>query len=419
MNLTLLTDPYELTMAYGYWKLGMADQEAVFHHFYRTPPFEGEFAIACGLQSLIEAIEDFHYTDSDLAYLATLKDAEGNPLFEESFFDYLSELKITCDVDAIPEGRAVFPQEPLVRVKGPILQAQLLETVLLNLINFQTLIATKASRVRLAAGDDIVMEFGLRRAHGPNGGLLASRASYIGGCDAVSNVLAGKTYGIPVMGTNAHSWVMAFPSEMEAFEKWAEVMPGNCVLLIDTYNTEQGIENAIEIAKKHKVLAVRLDSGDLLSLSKMCREKLDQAGLHDVKIVASNNLDEKAIGELKMGGAPIDIWGIGTRLTTGYPRGALGGVYKLAAVRDEKWRYVSKTSDEPHKATLPGVLQVKRTPTGDHIYNAIDGTDVKGEDLLVPVFRGGTCVYQSPTIQESRAVALKERFSEHYSVEVS
>ena len=269
-NLSLLTDLYQLTMAYGYWKTGSAEHEAVFHLFYRQNPFGGKYAIACGLQDVIDFLEGFKFTNSDLDYLSSLKDAKGQALFEDDFLDYLLHLKFSCDIDAVEEGTIIFPHEPLLRVKGPLLQAQFIETFLLNSINFQTLIATKSARIIAAAKGDPVHEFGLRRAQGIDGGLSASRAAYIGGCAATSNVLAGKIYGIPVKGTHGHSWVMSFEDEEEAFEAYAKAMPDNCVFLVDTFDTIKGIKKAIKIAKKlrqngHSFLGIRLDSGDLLS----------------------------------------------------------------------------------------------------------------------------------------------------------
>jgi nicotinate phosphoribosyltransferase len=266
--LALLTDLYQLTMAYGYWKLGKSEQQVVFHLFFRRPPFNGGYAIAAGLAQALDYVEAFHFDPSDVAYLETLTGNDGAPLFEPEFLRYLADLRLTCNIEAMAEGTVAFGQEPLVRVRGPMLQCQLLETALLNLINFQTLIATKASRICAAARGEPVIEFGLRRAQGIDGGLSASRAAFIGGCTATSNVLAGKLYGIPVRGTHAHSWVMSFDSESEAFEGYAQVLPNNCVFLVDTYDTLAGVRRAIVVGKQlrdrgHKLVGIRLDSGDL------------------------------------------------------------------------------------------------------------------------------------------------------------
>jgi nicotinate phosphoribosyltransferase len=428
----LLTDLYEITMAYGYWKLGLAERRAVFHHFYREQPFGSGFAVAAGLGSLIEFLDDFGFTTADVDYLATLKNVAGEPLFEEGFLDYLRELQFACDIDAIVEGTFVFPQEPIVRVRGPLLQAQMLETIILNLINYQTLIATKAARLRIVCGDDEIMEFGLRRAQGKDGGMAASRAAYVGGCDGVSNVEAGRVYDIPVKGTMAHSWVMVFNDELGAFKKWAEVMPDNVVLLVDTYDSVQGVRNAVEVgqqlaARGKRLLGVRLDSGDLLGLSLETRRVLDAAGLTETRIVASNELDEYRIRELKAQGAPITCWGVGTRLVTGHDQLALGGVYKLGVVQTEtgEWSHRMKFAGVMEKSSEPGILQVRRfcdakgTPIGDVIYDTLlDGQSVneavgkdeqrcdfgsyQGEDLLLPIYRKGERVYQLPSLRMAR-----------------
>lgn len=432
----LQTDLYELTMAYGYWKLGMHEREAVFHLFYRKQPYEGGFAVCCGLDSVIRILDGFHFGSDDLTYLAGLKNAADQPLFEPAFLDYLGKLRLTYDIDAIPEGRFVFPHEPLIRTQGPLLHIQILETLLLQLMNFGTLIATKAARLRVAAPQDELVEFGLRRAQGLDGGLTGSRASYVGGCDSTSNVLAGKEFGIPVKGTHAHSWVMAFDSELESFEAYAQAMPDNCVLLVDTYDTLQGVKHAIQIGLALKqqgkqLLGIRLDSGDLLSLSQSARRMLDEAGLVDAKIVASNELDEWKILDLKRQGAPIVVWGVGTRLATGHPEGALGGVYKLGMIRrpDGSWVMKLKTAEEVEKMSEPGRLQVRRfydkggKPVGDVIYNSFEelGDKVeaeqagnrktftgKSEDLLVPIYRDGRRVYQPPPIEQTRGSTMKE-----------
>ena len=433
-SLFLLTDLYQLTMACGYWKCGKAEQEAAFHLTFRRNPFGGEFTVACGLAPALEFLRDFRLSESDREYLETLTGADGKPLFETSFLDNLAELELNCDIDAVPEGTVVFPQEPLIRVKGPLLQAQLLETVLLNFINFQSLIATKAARICMAAGRNRVLEFGLRRAQGINGGLSASRAAYVGGCHATSNVLAGKLYGIPVAGTHAHSWVMSFDSERESFQAYAQAMPNNSICLVDTYDTAAGIANAIRAGRwlreqGHEMIGVRLDSGDLASLSVEARRLLDEAGFPEAKIVASGDLDEHSIAELYDRGAPIAILGVGTKLATGYDDPALGGVYKLSALRDEEgnWQPKLKTSNDPVKSSNPGFLQTRRFAKDgnflcDVIYDELQppATDwtmldssrpgggrpvaakATSEDLLVPVLRAGKPVYQPPSIKESR-----------------
>ena len=433
----LLTDLYQLTMAYGYWKEGMRDKEAVFHLTFRQQPFGSGYTIACGLEDAIEYIQNFRFFPDDLQYLETLKDGEDKPLFERAFLDYLAELDIVCDVDALPEGTVVFPHEPLLRINGPLLQCQLVETTLLNIINFQTLIATKSARICLAAQGAPVLEFGLRRAHGPDGGLAASRAAYIGGCAATSNVLAGKVFGIPVKGTHAHSWVMTFSSEVAAFTAFAKAMPANSIFLVDTFDTQQGIRHAIEVAKElrkhsHQFSGIRLDSGDLAHLSITARRMLDEAGFPEAKIVASNDLDEHIISSLREQGARIDIWGVGTKLVTAFDQPALGGVFKLGAVRDPggKWEYKIKLSEQAVKVSNPGVLQVQRFERGDEYFadmmydeagssslslTIVDLADVtlrrkipkdaRGQDLLVPIFRAGKLVYQRPSIHEMRRTA--------------
>jgi nicotinate phosphoribosyltransferase len=432
-SLAMLTDLYQLTMAYGHWKLGL-QQESVFHLTFRDNPFKGGYSIACGLGYAIEYLENFRFDQSDLAYLGELTGADQKPLFERGFLDYLRDLRFSCDIDAIPEGTVVFPHEPLVRVTGSLFQCQLLETTLLNLINFQTLIATKAARVCHAARGDSVLEFGLRRAQGPDGALAASRASYVGGCAATSNVLAGKKFGIPVKGTHAHSWVMSFDSELESFEQYAEAMPNNCVFLVDTYNTIEGVKHAITVGRSlrergHDLLGIRLDSGDLAALSIEARELLDAAGFANTAILASNDLDEKIIQSLKEQGARIAVWGVGTRLSTAFDQPALGGVYKLAAVRrpGQPWQPRVKLSEQTIKVSIPGIQQTRRYRrdgefVGDIIY-AVDEPPMPDvamvdpmdhtrrdfipvgatfEDLLVPLFRDGRRVYDPPSLAESR-----------------
>ncbi len=406
----LFTDLYQLTMAYGYWKQGMAEREAVFHLNYRKWPFGGTFALAAGLQCAAEFLEQLQFSESDLDYLGELG-------FERPFRDFLRGFQFACDVEAVPEGRLVFPYEPLVRVRGPLWQAQILESPLLNLLNFQTLIATKARRVCLAAGGDPVVEFGMRRAQGPDGALSASRAAYIGGCVATSHVWPGKLWGIPVRGTHAHSWVMAFEHEVESFEVFADLMPNRCILLVDTYDSIEGTRRAIQVglrlrAKGYELAGIRLDSGDLLSLSVACRKLLDEAGFGKTQIMASNELDEGIIRELKAKGAPIAIWGVGTHLVTASGQSALDGVYKLSAIRGKTgaWEDRLKLSEQAAKVTHPGILQIRRTARGDVLYDELVGPPVeKGEDLLVPIFRRGKRVYDFPTLHQVRETALREK----------
>ena len=439
-SLALLTDLYQMTMSYGYWKQGLDKQEAVFHLFFRRPAFHGGFTVAAGLESVIDYLNRFQFDQSDLDYLATLTTSTGEQLFSNEFFDYLSNLKFTCDIDAVPEGTVVFPYQPLVRVKGPLIQCQILESPLLNLINFSSLIATKAARIATAAKGESVIEFGLRRAQGIDGALTASRSAYIGGCDSTSNILAGKLFGIPVKGTHSHSWVMVFEDELESFQKYAESMPDNCIFLVDTYDTIEGVKKAIQVGKwlkkkGKKLLGIRLDSGDLTYLSNKSRELLDAAGFQDALIVASNELDETVISELKRQGAQINVWGVGTHLVTGKDHPSLDGVYKLSAIRDlgGEWKYKLKLSEQMLKVSNPGILQVKRFYNArenladaiydiDHIpmedWTLIDPFDstlqkvlkpgVQSRDLLQPIFRDGKCVYELPTLEQIRDATKRE-----------
>jgi nicotinate phosphoribosyltransferase len=436
----LLTDLYQLTMAYGYWKNEMLEHQAVFHAYFRLPPFNGGYTVACGLGDAIDYLQHFKFQADDLEYLATLTGPDGHPLFEGEFLNYLAALKFACDVDAVVEGDVVFPHEPLLRVSGPLLQGQLLETALLNMLNFQTLIATKAARICLAAKGQRVIEFGLRRAHGPDGALAASRAAYIGGCVGTSNVLAGQVFGIPVLGTHSHSWVMAFPTELEAFRAYAETLPGNCILLVDTYESLEGVRHALEVGRWLRTIGkelsgIRLDSGDLSYLSIEARKILDEAGFNSTKILASNDLDEYVISSLNEQGALIDAWGVGTKLVTAFDQPALGGVYKLGAVfpKDGKWQGRIKLSEQAVKVSNPGSLQVRRFARaneyiGDMIYDELDSppksrvlidiADVTirrripetatHRDLLVPIFRKGNLVYDRPAIRAIRAYAQAE-----------
>ncbi len=444
-SLALLTDFYQITMAYGYWKSGIAEKESVFNLFFRKNPFNGGFAIHCGLEYVIDLLKGFTFTEEDVAYLGTITGNDGEPMFEEAFLDYLRNLTFSCDIDAIPEGKAVFPHEPIIRVRGPILQCQLIESPLLNIINFQTLIATKAARIYIAAKGEQVLEFGLRRAQGIDGALAASRAAYIGGCSSTSNVLAGKHFGIPVSGTHAHSWIMAFDDELTAFKAYAEAMPNNCVLLVDTYNTIEGIKHAIEVGKLlekkgRKLLGVRIDSGDLAYFSIQARKMLDQAGFTDTKIVASNDLDENIITSLRTQDARIDIWGIGTKLVTAYDQPALGAVYKMSALKNQKgkWDYKIKLSEQSIKVNNPGIQQVRRfyvqengqpsfmadmlydtqQSLDNNKYKIIDPMDqtrrkiikpdgLTYEELLVPIFKDGQVVYNAPDIHTIRQQTKK------------
>jgi len=433
-SLALLTDFYEITMAAAAWKSGIAGDEAAFTLSFRKNPFQGGFTIAAGLEPVIEYVARHRFDDSDLAYLAEQEDGRGAPLFEQGFLDHLAGLRLDIDLDAVPEGTAVFPWEPVLRVKGPIIPCMLLETPLLTLVNFQTLIATKAARVCLAAGGAPVLEFGTRRAQGFDGALSASRAAYLGGCAATSNVLAGKLFGIPVKGTHAHAWVMLFDDEREAFSAYAAAMPGNCVLLVDTYDSLEGVEHAIETgrwlrANGGELSGIRLDSGDLAWLSQEARRRLDAAGFEQTAILASNELDERIIDSLREQGARIAVWGVGTRLVTGSDDGALGGVYKLGAVRrpGEAWVHRVKLSEQSGKTSVPGHLQVRRYRhdgeyLADCIYDELTGlpdqpvivdpldhtrrreipAGTPGEDLLRPIFRHGELVYERPTLAACR-----------------
>jgi nicotinate phosphoribosyltransferase len=444
-SLALLTDLYQLTMAYGYWKNNLHEREAVFHLYFRKAPFEGGYAVAAGLALAVDYLQNLRFSEDDITYLASLTGSKGDRLFPDDFLAYLRKLEFTCDIDAVAEGTVVFGNEPLVRVHGPLLQAQLVETALLTIINFQTLIATKAARVRDAAGPEAtVLEFGLRRAQGPDGGLEAARAAYLGGADGTSNVLAGRLYGIPVRGTHAHSWVQAFGDETQAFAKYADAFPDDSTFLVDTYDTLEGVRHAIGVALQmraqgHELGGIRLDSGDLAYLSKEARRLLDEAELPGVRIVASNDLEENLIASLRQQGARIDTWAVGTQLVTAYNQPALGGVYKLAALRQpdgQRWDFTLKLSEQQAKTSIPGILQVRRylgdqgQPRADMIYNIaaaealppsptlIDPADstrrrstrpnAPFRDLLTPVLRQGRLMQPLPTLQESRALAQQE-----------
>ena len=439
-DIALLTDLYELTMAQGLWECGKLEEEGCFTAFYRDHPFGSAYAVMCGTAELPELVENVRFTERDVDYLASLSAPAGGRMFNPGFLDYLRGFRMHVDIDAVPEGELVFPREPMVRVSGPALECQLLETALLNTIGFQTLVATKTARVVQAAKGRPVAEFGLRRAQGPDGGMAVARASYVAGCASTSNVLAGRRYGIPVFGTHAHSWVMSFDTELEAFRAFARSMPNNCTLLIDTYDVREGTENAIAVAKEmeergERLAAIRIDSGDLAKLSAFVRGRLDAEGLGYVKISVSNDLDEYTVQSLLDQGAPIDSFGVGTKLATCYDQPALGGVYKLSARRaagERAWTPVVKLSEQPYKRTIPGVQRVRRyedaagSPVCDLIYDEayLEGegvarggtlvavndaalvTDVSGmsyRELLEPVVRDGAAVAPREDLTVARA----------------
>ncbi len=441
VDYALLTDLYQITMAQGYWDAGKTDEEACFTMYFRDYPFKGGYAVACGMAQLADMVEQFRFAEEDIAYLAGLDAPGGGRLFSGDFLSYLADLRLTVDIDAVPEGTIVFPHEPIVRVTGPILQCQLIETALLNMVNFQTLIATKAARVCRAAKGRPVAEFGLRRAQGL-GGVWASRAAVVGGCASTSDVLAGRLFDIPVSGTHAHSWVMSFDDELEAFRAYAQAFPNNCVLLVDTYDVERGIENAITVglemrARGERLAGIRIDSGDLSWLSKMARRMLDAAGLSDCGIVLSNDLDEYTIQSMLDEGACVTSFGVGTKLASAYDQPTLGGVYKLAAVRpsaDVPWEMRLKISESAAKLTTPGVLDVRRyyhadgRVAGDMVFDVnfepdareviVDPMDdlrqknlagLRFETLLEPLARGGAVVlaprFRNAMAARTRAVA--------------
>ena len=365
ISTALFTDFYSLTMAQGYWKKGM-DTRAVFEMFFRSNPFNGGFSVFAGLGCLLEKLKTLAFSADDILYLKELG------IFEEAFLDYIKDFRFKGSIWAMKEGSVVFPIEPLIRVEGGLIECQLIEGLILNTINFQSLIATKTARIWLASGMGTVIEFGLRRAQGPDGSLSASRAAYIGGANGTSNTLAGKKFGIPVFGTMAHSWIMAFSDEEEAFRSYAEIYPDKTVFLIDTYDTlKSGIVNAVKVGKtlaaKGKKFGVRLDSGDIHYLSLEVRKKLDEAGLTDATISVSNDLDESIIKTLVNAKAPVNIWGVGTQMVTGGKEAAFTGVYKLASSENEKKELTSriKFSDNPEKTTNPGIKQVWRIKDKD------------------------------------------------------
>ncbi|MEY8355903.1 nicotinate phosphoribosyltransferase [Lachnospiraceae bacterium 54-53] len=442
-NLTLLTDLYELTMMQGYFKEKDANETVIFDAFYRNNPGGNGYAICAGLEQVIEYINELHFDQGDVDYL------RSTGLFEEDFLEYLNHFKFSGDIYAIPEGTVVFPREPLVKVIAPIMEAQLIETALLNIINHQSLIATKTARVVYAAAGDGVMEFGLRRAQGPDAGIYGARAAMIAGCIGTSNVLAGKMFDVPIKGTHAHSWIMSFPDELTAFRNYAKLYPTACILLVDTYDTlKSGVPNAIKVFKEMREAGIpltsygiRLDSGDLAYLSKKAKKMLDQAGFPDAVISASNDLDETLINSLKIQGATINSWGVGTNLITSKDCPSFGGVYKLAAVMDKKTgRFAPKIklSENAEKITNPGNKAIKRIysrETGKIIADLIclEGETFKENhslllfdpietwkkthlapdtytirDLLIQVFKDGKCVYPAPSVMDIRSYCEKE-----------
>lgn len=436
-NLTMMTDLYQLTMMSGYLHHGMENHRACFDLFYRRRGDLLTYAVAAGLEQAIEYVQNLRFTEEDIEYLRSLE------IFDEKFLSYLRSFKFTGEILAVPEGTVVFPDEPIMRVTAPVMEAQLLETALLNIINHQTLIATKASRVVQAAKGDRVLEFGLRRAQGPDAGIFGARAAIIGGCQSTSNVLTGQLFGVPISGTHAHSWVMSFPDELSAFRAYAEVFPGNCLLLVDTYDTlKSGIPNAIKVfeelrAEGYEPAGIRLDSGDLAFLSREARRMLDEAGFPNAKIVASGDLDEEVIWDLKAQGACIDVWGVGTKMITSMNNPALGGVYKLAAEEiDGAFMPRIKISENPAKVTNPGIKQLYRfydNKTGKALADliALDDEDYMSggpvelfdpqntwkrmtlEDyhvrkLLVPVFEDGKMVYTQPALADIARYASQE-----------
>lgn len=448
-NLTLLTDLYQLTMAQAYFKSDMSESIATFHLFFRKNPFAGNYAIAAGISDAIEVLENYGFGREDIDFLKALKGNDGQALFENDFLEYLEKDNFNCSVSAMREGEVVFAHEPILKITGPIIQCQILESLLLNIINFQTLVATKAARVVKAARGGQVAEFGLRRAQGVDGSLAATKASYIGGVDSTSSVLAAKLFGIPVKGTHAHSWVMSLPSELQAFELYAKAMPNNCVFLVDTYDTLEGVRNACKIGDKlkksgHKMIGVRLDSGDLAKLSAQAREILDQQGHKEALIFASNDLDEYRIEDLMKNGAKVDVWGVGTKLVSSYDQPALGGVYKLGAIRrkgkNSPLEYKIKLSEDFIKISTPGSLQVRRFfdekgALFDVLYNTEDEKAIETaidtgasetkidlekkknfKDLLVPIFEEGRYIGRRHTLEEARN--LREKSTSQFSSEI-
>ena len=436
-NLTLLTDFYEITMAYGFFKEKKHEEEVVFDLFFRRNKLI-TYSIAAGLEQAIEYLTNWHFSDDDIDYLRSQK------IFSEEFLEYLKNMRFTGSVYAVKEGEPVFPGEPILSVRAPLIQAQFAETALLNIINHQTLIATKAAKICRAAKDGVVMEFGLRRAQGPDAGIYGARAAVIGGCSSTSNVITGQAFDIPVAGTMAHSWVMGFDSEYEAFKAYAEVYPDNCLLLVDTYDTlKSGVPNAIKVfkelkAKGHEPKGIRLDSGDFAYLSKKARKMLDEAGFENAKICASGDLDEYSIRSLLGQGAKIDLWGVGTKLITSEEMPALGGVYKLSAVVKKDGTVIPKIklSDNAEKITNPSIKNVYRLfdkDTGMAIADLITLWDEQIDEnepltifhpietwkrttvknfratpLLEKIIENGKLVYEFPTVKDAREFCKKE-----------
>lgn len=435
-NLSMMTDLYQLTMMYGYYKSDMLDNKAVFDMFYRQTSAVTHYAIMAGVEQLVDYINNLHFDDEDIEYLRSLN------LFDEGFLALLKNLHFTGDIEAVPEGTVVFSGEPLVRVTAPIVEAQLVETALLNIINHQTIIATKASRVALAAKGDKVLEFGLRRAQGPDAGIYGARAAVIGGCDSTSNVLTGSMFNIPVSGTHAHSWVMSFPDELTAFRAYAKFFPDACLLLVDTFNVlKSGMPHAIQVFKElraagHEPLGIRIDSGDLAYLSREARRMMDEAGFPNAKVCVSGDLDEYLINDLKQQGACIDIWGVGTKLITSSDCPALGGVYKLAAeIVDGQVINKMKVTENPAKVTNPGIKKLLRLydATGMAVADLIALQDEKFDEskpltifdpvdtwkemtltnyhirnLHEPLFVNGQCVYQPKKLMDIQADCKKD-----------
>ena len=441
-NLTLLTDLYELTMMQGYFRNIDRNETVIFDAFYRSNPNGGGYAISAGLEQLISYIKELHFAPQDIKYLASLH------IFDKDFLDYLANFRFSGSIYAIPEGTVIFPREPLVKVIAPIMEAQLVETAILNIINHQSLIATKASRVCWAARGDGIMEFGLRRAQGPDAGTYGARAAVIGGCTGTSNVLCGQLFDVPVKGTHAHSWIMSFPDEYTAFKTYAEMYPTACILLVDTYDTlKSGVPNAIRVFQEMKdagvnlsYYGIRLDSGDLAYLSKKARKMLDDAGFHDAVISASNDLDEYLIDSLKVQGAAITSWGVGTNLITSKDWPAFGGVYKLAAIMGEDGKFIPKIklSENTEKVTNPGnktIYRIYEKDTGKikaDLICLVDEEFSENEPLLLfdplepwkktklkpgtytmrellkPIFVDGECVYESPKVMDIREYCQKE-----------
>jgi len=437
-NLSMLTDFYELTMANGYLKNGLKDKIAYFDMFFRKVPDNGGFAIMAGVEQLIQYLENLKFDEEDIEYLRSLK------IFSPEFLQYLRDFKFSCDVWAIPEGTPIFPNEPVITVRGPIIEAQLIETMVLVTINHQSLIATKANRMVRAAQGRGIMEFGARRAQGYDGAIYGARAAYIGGCIGTSCTIAGQKFDIPVMGTMAHSWIQMFPTEEEAFRAYARTYPDNCVFLVDTYNVlKSGVPNAIKVFKEELVprgirpVGIRIDSGDITYLSKRARKMLDEAGFHDCKIVASNSLDEYLIRDIIMQGAQVDLFGVGERLITSRSEPVFGGVYKLAAVKENnKIIPKIKVSENVEKITNPGFKQVWRfydkesgkaiadlLTTNDEIidenkpYELFDPhhtwkrktvRNFYARRLLTKIFDKGTCVYKSPNLKDIQRYCLEQ-----------